>query len=255
MQVHLTLMFVVINIVITSSVRPFNNEAQQERLLHNLEMSSLMAIFLTLWAASVFSTYPKCEDPNAAGQTIAWCDVLSVLVGLVDFIILISLMGCFVAVKFFGVAFGTVFINNTGVGKSLSRWASMRSFRKEQKKNVQSTSATAEEKKTTADVAAAQIELTSIRSKDVENNDSEKEEGWVTTVDPSTGRSYMYNKQSGETKWVVDKEKKELKTSVNPLMASKKNEENKGDDWDCLYDEINQANYWVNKKTGESKWA
>ena len=57
-------------------VRPFSNSVQQENLLQGMELASLMAVFLTLWAASIFSTYPKCEDPNEAGKTIVWCDLV-----------------------------------------------------------------------------------------------------------------------------------------------------------------------------------
>ena len=284
MQVQLTLMLVVMILLVTAIVRPFSNLAQQEHLLQSLELTSLMGIFLTLWAASVFSTYPKCEDPNAAGQTIAWCDFLSVVVGLVDFIILISLISCFIAVKFFGVNFGKVLLNNTRVGKSLSRWTSMRSFRKTQKNNVQSTSnETKNETKTTiknrdAEIAAAaaEIELTSIVSETTEQEEEvveeeiveegteaaeleqQQEEEWVKTVDPNSGHTYLYNPVTKESKW-EDKqddglEEKKLETSVNPLHVVSKEKENDGD-WKYMFDETNQAGYWLNSKTGESEWA
>ena len=284
MQVQLTLMLVMMILLVTAIVRPFSNLAQQEHLLQSLELTSLMGIFLTLWAASVFSTYPKCEDPNAAGQTIAWCDFLSVVVGLVDFIILISLISCFIAVKFFGVNFGKVLLNNTRVGKSLSRWTSMRSFRKTQKNNVQSTSnETKNETKTTiknrdAEIAAAaaEIELTSIVSETTEQEEEvveeeiveegteaaeleqQQEEEWVKTVDPNSGHTYLYNPVTKESKW-EDKqddglEEKKLETSVNPLHVVSKEKENDGD-WKYMFDETNQAGYWLNSKTGESEWA
>ena len=284
MQVQLTLMLVMMILLVTAIVRPFSNLAQQEHLLQSLELTSLMGIFLTLWAASVFSTYPKCEDPNAAGQTIAWCDFLSVVVGLVDFIILIGLISCFIAVKFFGVNFGKVLLNNTRVGKSLSRWTSMRSFRKTQKNNVQSTSnETKNETKTTiknrdAEIAAAaaEIELTSIVSETTEQEEEvveeeiveegteaaeleqQQEEEWVKTVDPNSGHTYLYNPVTKESKW-EDKqddglEEKKLETSVNPLHVVSKEKENDGD-WKYMFDETNQAGYWLNSKTGESEWA
>merc|ERR1711865_1005015 len=182
MQVLVTLVLVVMILLITAIVRPFSNIAQQEHLLQSLELISLMAIFLTLWAASVFSTYPKCEDPNEAGKTIVWCDFLSVVVGLVDFIILISLISCFIAVKFFGVNFGDKLINNTRVGKSLSRWTSMRSFRKTQRSNVQSSSNETKNERETKNrnaevaAAAAEIELTSIVSETTEEEEVVEEE-------------------------------------------------------------------------------
>ena len=74
MQVHLTTMLVVLIIVVTAQVRPFGG--LKHGVLHGLEMMSLLATFLTLWAASIFNTYPKCEDPlKGEGSTLLWCDV------------------------------------------------------------------------------------------------------------------------------------------------------------------------------------
>ena len=279
MQVLVTLVLVVMILLITAIVRPFSNIAQQEHLLQSLELISLMAIFLTLWAASVFSTYPKCEDPNEAGKTIVWCDFLSVVVGLVDFIILISLISCFVAVKFFGVNFGKVLINNTRVGKSLSRWTNMRSFRKTQRSDVQSSSNETKNERETKNrnaevaAAAAEIELTSIVSETteqeevveeeiveevVETEEVEQQEEWVKTIDPTSGHTYLYNSITKESKWENEEDggledEKKLETSVNPLhvLEAEENDE----DWKYMYDETYEAGYWLNSKTGESKWA
>jgi len=45
-------------VLITSQVRPFGG--LKHGILHVLEMGSLMATFLTLWAGSVFNSRPKC---------------------------------------------------------------------------------------------------------------------------------------------------------------------------------------------------
>ena len=98
MQVHLTLMLVVMILLITAQVRPFGG--LEHSLLQRLEMASLMAIFLTLWAGSVFYLYPKCQDPmKPEGVTLAWCDALSVTVGIVDIVMVFVLIGCFVWLK------------------------------------------------------------------------------------------------------------------------------------------------------------
>jgi hypothetical protein len=100
MQVHLTLMLVVLVLLITAQVRPFGGSEDTRALLQRLEMASLMAIFLTLWAASVFYIYPKCQDPlESEGTTLAWCDVLSVTVGFVDIVLVFVLIGCYVWLK------------------------------------------------------------------------------------------------------------------------------------------------------------
>ena len=69
-------------------------------MLHKLEMSSLMATFLTLWAGSVFNIFPRCEDPEQGeGITILWCDVLSVVVGVVDVGVVVAFVVCFIYLK------------------------------------------------------------------------------------------------------------------------------------------------------------
>jgi hypothetical protein len=98
MQVHLTIMLVVGIIIVTAQVRPFGG--LEHGLLHKLEMFSLIATFLTLWAGSVFNTMPRCEDPNGkAGETLWWCDTLSVMVGIIDIAVVIAFIGCFVYLK------------------------------------------------------------------------------------------------------------------------------------------------------------
>ena len=98
MQVHLTSMLVVSIILITAQVRPF--DGSKSFLLHALEMASLMATFLTLWAGSIFNTLPKCEDPlKGEGFTLPWCDALSIIVGLIDIGMFITFIVCFLYLK------------------------------------------------------------------------------------------------------------------------------------------------------------
>ena len=98
MQVHLTLMLVVVILLITAQVRPFGGV--ESVLLQGLEMASLVSIFLTLWAAAVFYLYPKCQDPlKPEGMTLAWCDTLSVTVGILDIVMVLVLIGCYAWLK------------------------------------------------------------------------------------------------------------------------------------------------------------
>ena len=274
MQVQLTLMLVMLVIVLTATIRPFSNEAQQEYLLQGLELSSLMAIFLTLWAALTFSTYPKCEDPLNAGKTIFWCDALSVTVGIVNFIIFFGLIACFVAVKLFGVNFTTV-VAESKAGKTLSRWSQKRSFRKEQSSNIRHGGGQPSEghkEKNITDAAmvsaeaAREIELTATASKTTTaTNDSASTAAsaadcWKSQVDPATSKACLYNSKTRETKWVEDEVKKEedvtidqpaaIHSYVNPLVGS---DDNGG--WQYLYDESASAYYWYNPTTNQSKWA
>jgi len=98
MQVHLTAMLVFLIVLVTAQVRPFGG--LKNGLLHRLEMFSLMATFLTLWAGSVFNTYPRCEDPlKGEGSTMPWCDALSVSIGASDIAVVVAVVVCFVWLK------------------------------------------------------------------------------------------------------------------------------------------------------------
>ena len=78
MQVHITLCLIMAIVVLTAVVQPFG----KQRVLQFLELGTLMATWMTLWAGTVFNSNPKCEDGE--GGTVAWCDALSVLVGVLD---------------------------------------------------------------------------------------------------------------------------------------------------------------------------
>ena len=91
MQVHLTLILVFLIILLTSVVKPYDS-----RMLHWLEIGSLSAVFLTLWSASVFLTYPHCETD---GKSIAWCEFIAVLVGSADVLLTVLVVILFLRAK------------------------------------------------------------------------------------------------------------------------------------------------------------
>ena len=68
----------------------------------------------------------------------------------------------------------------------------------------------------------------------------------------------MYNSITDESKWENEEDdgledEQKIETSVNPLhvLEAEENDE----DWKYMYDETYEAGYWLNSKTGESKWA
>jgi hypothetical protein len=99
--VHLTLMLVFFIILITAVVRPFDEQISLAGpLFQRLEILSLVALFCTLWAAAVFSNYPRCEAGGGdTGQTLAWCDFIAVAVGGADVIVILLLVLLFLREK------------------------------------------------------------------------------------------------------------------------------------------------------------
>eukprot|EP00946_MAST-07B_sp_MAST-7B-sp1_P001841 g1841.t1 len=92
MQVPLTLLLVLFVILLTSSVQPFS-----KAIIYRLEMMSLAALVVTLWAALVFNTYPRCEVNGRS--TLLWCSFLSVVVGIGDVSVALVIFISFLRLK------------------------------------------------------------------------------------------------------------------------------------------------------------
>lgn len=69
-------------------------------MMHRLELLTLLATWLTLWAGLVFNTYPNCQDPmGKGGETLGWCDAMSVTVGACDVLVACVCVAAFVWAK------------------------------------------------------------------------------------------------------------------------------------------------------------
>ena len=88
---HLTQLLVFLIILLTSVVKPYDS-----RMLHWLEIGSLSAVFLTLWSASVFLTYPHCEKNR---ESIAWCEFIAIVVGSADIVVTLLVITLFLRAK------------------------------------------------------------------------------------------------------------------------------------------------------------
>ena len=98
MQVHLTIIILLAVILLTSSVRPFGGK--RAIMLHYLEILSLTSTFLTLWAGSIFNSYPRCEDPNGrSGRSLPWCNALSIVTGGINIVCVIMFAAAYVTVQ------------------------------------------------------------------------------------------------------------------------------------------------------------
>jgi hypothetical protein len=96
MQVSLTLVLVFLVILLTAVRRPYG-ENSTGKLLQRLELSTLCLLYLTLWTASVFTLYPRCEIRE--GESVWWCELMSVIIGLADVIMVILIILLFVWLK------------------------------------------------------------------------------------------------------------------------------------------------------------
>ena len=130
LQVHLGLMILGIVILMTAVVRPYSvdSDSIDPDLLQHLELCSLATTWLTLWAGSVFNTYPNCAVSGGvilehegyrvsslanddSTETLLWCDIMSVSIGVIDVIVVIFLIAILLREKgllqFIGKSFGS----------------------------------------------------------------------------------------------------------------------------------------------------
>ena len=200
MQVHLTLMLVMFILLVTSQIRPFGG--LKHGILHVLEMASLMATFLTLWAGSIFNTRPRCEDPlQGEGSTLLWCDALSIVVGLVDIVVLLAI----------GISF--VYIKATSSpddeGGDIKGDVEMVGFENPMKKlgemkEVKKGNST---KESNSNFPGHLIVAGEEKSEKKERKER-KEKSKITKRrnsfrDPTSGKLYHHNEQSGKTEWLT----------------------------------------------------
>jgi hypothetical protein len=93
LQVHFMALLVVIIVLVTVYVRPHG----RLRILYVLEMTSLVVLFLTLWAGMVFNSRPRCAD--GTGSTLPWCDFISVVIGIMNVVFVVLIATCFLSLK------------------------------------------------------------------------------------------------------------------------------------------------------------
>ena len=95
MQVHLVLLYVFFNAMITALVRPFGGS--NANILQKVELICLVGLFLTLWSGSIFNTYPKCLDRN--GNVMQWCTMLSLFIGIFNIAVVLGIGGGLYIIK------------------------------------------------------------------------------------------------------------------------------------------------------------
>merc|ERR1712166_406334 len=93
MQVHLTAYVMFVVIVLTCLIQPFGKHI----LLHFLEVVTLAATWMTLWAGTVFNTHPRCEDGK--GGELGWCNALSITIGLLNIAAVVAVVVGFIYYK------------------------------------------------------------------------------------------------------------------------------------------------------------
>ena len=101
LQVHLTLLLLMLVIMATSFWKPYRG-ASWGPTLQRMEMGTLFATWVTVWAGSIFGTYPRCENPDYrhgsltnSDVTLGWCTALSVAIGVGDIAAFFFVFACY----------------------------------------------------------------------------------------------------------------------------------------------------------------
>ena len=250
MQVHLTAYLMVIIMLLTAIVRPFGDH----HLLHCLDLFALAAVWMTLWSGSVFNDHPRCED--GVGDTLAWCNVLSVVVGVLIIFCLVLVLAVIVYYK-----------------KKARAAAALLLASQPQVAAVDTDDAIEELaiEMTEQDMLSFDFDVKTMESNPMRKMEEEEEEAAAAeesssssggggavasqqgTINPvmeenvldilydAAGRRYSHNKSTGETKWIDDEEE----------VVVKEEEE---EEIEVLTDEATGGKYFINRVTGESEW-
>jgi hypothetical protein len=231
-------------------VRPFGDH----HLLHCLDLFALAAVWMTLWSGSVFNDHPRCED--GVGDTLAWCNVLSVVVGVLIIFCLVLVLAVIVYYK-----------------KKARAAAALLLASQPQVAAVDTDDAIEELaiEMTEQDMLSFDFDVKTMESNPMRKMEEEEEEAAAAeesssssggggavasqqgTINPvmeenvldilydAAGRRYSHNKSTGETKWIDDEEE----------VVVKEEEE---EEIEVLTDEATGGKYFINRVTGESEW-
>jgi hypothetical protein len=201
----------------------------QRQLLNYLELLTLTAIWLTLWAGNVFNANPRCEDGK--GGTVAWCDTVSIAVGVIDVIMLIAVVATMVYYK---------------KQKQCDACLGRRSHHEleEEEDGMDSTGVTSFTNPTLDPATAStaphiHIEMTTTNHN---TSDSNVPDDW-DVHETEQGETFYVQRGSGLTQWDKPSSPHHHTRGSTKLPA----------DWDKYNDEEGQR-YYVNNSTQESVW-
>jgi hypothetical protein len=216
MQVHLTAWGMVCVIVMTAVVRPFG----ERTLLQYLEMGTLLATWMTLWAGTVFNAYPRCEKSDGQGGTEGWCDFLSVVIGILNVVMVVAVI---VVIVFYTKQKKCFACFEEMRDKTIGKWRRKKKTRHEREMRSRFEAADVSsfvnpnlDAQTVLDTQELSIELTTTvgivgsDGSDGGSDGSDSSDGsngsvevptWDRFLDESSHRYYLYNGLTGETKW------------------------------------------------------
>ena len=82
-------------------------------------------------------------------------------------------------------------------------------------------------------------------------------ENWETTTDPVSGNAYLYNNETGESKWVNDDPSQLSTAKWNQMLAdvgSNDEDTEEESEWIRAFDDTHEAWYWYHTVTKETRW-
>ena len=208
MQVHLTAFVMFVVIVLTCLIQPFGKNI----LLHFLEVVTLAATWMTLWAGSVFNTIPRCEDGK--GEAVGWCNALSIFIGLLNIAAVVAVVVGFIYYKQQKRcnACGKKVYDEVVVARQRRKTERKQQQLRQRMNEVDMLNNPYDGERKVDGEGNSEIEMTSIES---------LEDGWSKEIDESTGDAFLYNQETGETKWVdevVDESGLVNDANENPMV-------------------------------------
>jgi phosphatidylglycerophosphate synthase len=246
MQVHLTAYVMFVVILLTAIVQPFG----KNKILQVLELITLSSTWMTLWAGSVFNTYPKCQDGK--GGELGWCNALSIFIGALNIVAVVAVVVGFIYYKQQERcdACGKKVYGEVVVARRRRTMERRQHQLRQKMGGVDMLNNPYDgERKVDGEgnvESGNEIEMTSIESIEP------LEDGWTKEIDESTGNEFFYNAETGESKWVnqvVDESGLLNDANENPLIETIET-----NSWVKKIDSETGNEYWHNEETDETKW-
>jgi hypothetical protein len=174
----------------------------------------LFLLFFPSFFILVFNIFPRCEDGKGKGRTIAWCDALSITIGMLDIVVAVATVVAY-------IYFAKQEKCDACHKKLWARVVGNRRLERElienekRRSRMDSTDVTSV---TNPHIGDATVEMTAMDSAG-----RSTEEVWARHYDASSGRWYLSNTATEEVKWAesdAEEEGEEVFEEEEPASAA-----------------------------------
>ena len=232
----------VIVLLCTAIVQPYG----KRQLLNCLELFALTSLWLTLWAGNVFNANPRCEDGK--GGTVAWCETISIAVGVIVVIMLVTVVATMIYYKKQKQCDACL-----GSSSHHELEEEEEQEQEQEQDGMESANITSFTNPTLDPVTENNTQHINIEMPTINHNSSESKipDDW-DAHETDEGDTFYVQRSSGLTQWEKPSSLSSSSTSSSPHHHTRTSTQLPAD-WDKHKSDQGQR-YYVNNRTSESSW-